>query len=352
MKAVSRLKWDKFVPVLAVLTLIVGSFWNEKFLTTSNMTFLIQSIAEIMLIAFSMTFLIIAGEIDLSVSSTAALSSCTLGFVWQHSSNIPLAVASALAVGVMCGAINGLLVTKLGLQSLAVTIGTLALYRGLCYALLGDDRLTPFPTSFTSLNFKGLFGTWVPLVTVPLIVLGVAFGVVLHATRSGRWVFAIGQSKDAARFVGIPVGRSVLTMFIVNGLMAGLAGVVYTIRFASARPDGAVGMELEVIAAALFAGVSIFGGVGTMWAVAASVLFLGSIRSLLRLNGATANELTIVTGSLLLVSVVIPAITQRISDRRVAGSPPTPMPSGADSPPASHEGDHLDANTPPVLAEP
>ena len=332
MKALSRFGWDKFVPVLAVVTLVIGSFWNEKFLTTGNMTFLIQSIGEIMLIAFSMTFLIIAGEIDLSVSSTAALSSCTLGFVWQHSSSIPLAVVSGLIVGLVCGAINGLLVTKLGLQSLAVTIGTLALYRGLCFALLGDDRLTPFPTSFTSLNFKGVFGTWVPYITVPLIVLGVAFGVVLHATRSGRWVFAIGQSKDAARFVGIPVGRSVLTMFMVNGLMAGLAGVVYTIRFASARPDGAVGMELEVIAAALFAGVSIFGGVGTMWAVAASVVFLGSIRSLLRLNGATANELTIVTGSLLLFSVVIPAIAQRIANHRSAKAPPhadlaVPLPS-------------------------
>jgi rhamnose transport system permease protein len=316
MKLSVRFQWDKFVPVLVVVTLVVGSFWNDKFLTTSNMSFLIQSIGEIMLIAFPMTLLIIAGEIDLSVSSTAALSSCMLGFVWQHSGSIPLAVVSALATGLVCGAINGLLVTRLGLQSLAVTIGTLALYRGLCYVLLGDDQLTPFPTSFTSLNYKGLFGTWVPYVTLPLVVLGLGFGVVLHASRFGRWVFAIGQSKDAARFVGIPVRRSVLTLFISNGLMAGAAGVVYTIRFASARPDGAVGMELEVIAAALFAGVSIFGGVGTMWAVASAVVFLGSIRSLLRLNGATANELTIVTGSLLLISVVVPAIAARFAERR------------------------------------
>jgi rhamnose transport system permease protein len=304
-----------------------------------------------MLIAFSMTFLIIAGEIDLSVSSTAALSSCMLGFVWQHTSNIPLAVLSALAVGFVCGAVNGLLVTKLGLQSLAVTIGTLALYRGLCYALLGDNRLTPFPTSFTSLNFKGLFGTWVPYVVVPLVVFGLAFGVVLHATRLGRWVYAIGQSKDAARFVGIPVQRAVLTMFIINGTMAGLAGVIYTVRFASARPDGAVGMELEVIAAALFAGVSIFGGVGTMWAVAGSVAFLGAIRSLLRLNGANANELTIVTGSLLLVSVVIPAIGPRVSSRRHSRARPgmhtSPAPAGgADS------GKRGTADEPPVLARP
>jgi len=133
--------------------------------------------------------------------------------------------------------------------------------------------------------------------------------------------------------------------------MAGLAGVVYTIRFASSRPDGAVGLELEVIAAALFAGVSIFGGVGTMWAVAASVFFLGSIRSLLRLEGATANELTIVTGSLLLVSVVIPAIAQRIGDRRTANSPPVP-PGASTAVPTAGATRGVAAEAPPVLAQP
>jgi rhamnose transport system permease protein len=349
MKVLGRLQWDKFVPVLAVATLLVGSFQNDKFLTTSNMTFLIQSIAEIMLIAFSMTFLIIAGEIDLSVSSIAALSSCTLGYVWEHTGNIPVAVVCAILVGALCGAFNGLLVTGLGLQSLAVTIGTLALYRGLCFALLGDDRLTPFPVGFTSLNYKGVLGTWVPYVTVLLVVFGLVFGVVLHATRRGRWVFAIGQSKDAARFVGIPVGRTVLLLFITNGVMAGVAGAVYTVRFASARPDGAVGLELEVIAAALFAGVSIFGGVGTMWAVASSVVFLGAIRSLLRLNGATANELTIVTGSLLLLSVVIPAIATRLAGRRRAHAPPSEQ---RDEPaPATRPAPALSADS-TVLAQP
>jgi rhamnose transport system permease protein len=324
MSLVSHFKWDRFVPVLVVTTLIVGSFQNENFLTTGNMTFLIQSVAEIMLIAFSMTLLIIAGEIDLSVSSTAALSSCSLGFCWQHTGSLPLAVVAAILTGVACGAFNGFLVTQLGLQSLAVTIGTLALYRGLCYALLGDGRLKPFPTSFTSINYRGIAGTWVPYVTVLLVVFGLVFGILLHATPFGRRVFAIGQSKEAARFAGIPVRRIVFRLFVVNGLMAGIAGVVYTIRFASARPDGAVGMELEVIAAALFAGVSIFGGVGTVWGVASAVLFLGSIRSLLRLNDFTANQLTIVTGSLLLLSVVIPAVIVRVRAR--TGSDPPPVP--------------------------
>jgi rhamnose transport system permease protein len=289
------------------------------------MTFLIQSVAEIMLIAFSMTLLIIAGEIDLSVSSTAALSSCSLGFCWQHTGSLPLAVVAAILTGVVCGAFNGFLVTQLGLQSLAVTIGTLALYRGLCYALLGDAQLKPFPTGFTSINYRGIAGSWVPYVTLLLIVFGAIFGIALHATPFGRRVFAIGQSKEAARFAGIPVRKMVFRLFVVNGLMAGIAGVVYTIRFASARPDGAVGMELEVIAAALFAGVSIFGGIGTMWGVASAVLFLGSIRSLLRLNDFTANQLTIVTGSLLLASVVIPAVIARVRARTGSDPPIAPQ---------------------------
>jgi rhamnose transport system permease protein len=324
MTVLSHFKWDRFVPALVVATLLVGSFQNENFLTTGNMTFLIQSVGEIMLIAFAMTFLIIAGEIDLSVSSTAALSSCSLGFAWQHTGSLGFAVVAAIATGIACGAVNGFLVTQLGLQSLAVTIGTLALYRGLCYALLGDGRLKPFPTDFTALNYRGVLGTWIPYVTVPLVVFGIGFAIVLHATPFGRAVFAIGQSKEAARFAGIPVRRIVFRLFVVNGLMAGIAGVVYTIRFASARPDGAVGMELEVIAAALFAGVSIFGGTGAMWAVASAVLFLGSIRSLLRLNDFTANQLTIVTGSLLLLSVVIPAVAIRLRERTGSDPPPHP----------------------------
>jgi rhamnose transport system permease protein len=324
MTAIRRLRWDQVVPLLVVATLIVGDLQNENFLTKPNMAFLIQSIGEIMLIAFAMTFVIIAGEIDLSVSSTAALASCSLGFVWQHTGSIALGIGGALVTGLLCGALNGVLVTGLGLQSLAVTIGTLALYRGLCFALLGDGRLNPFPPSFTNLAFKGIGGTWIPYVTVPLVVFGLLFGVVLHATTFGRWVFAIGQSKEAARFAGIPVQRVVFQLFVVNGLMAGVAGIAYTIRFASARPDGAVGLELEVIAAALFAGVSIFGGTGTMWAVASSVLFFGAIRSLLRLNDFTANQLTIVTGSLLLASVVIPALAARIRERAGPDPPSAP----------------------------
>jgi hypothetical protein len=181
-------------------------------------------------------------------------------------------------------------------------------------------------------------------------VLGVVFGVVLHATRSGRWVFAIGQSKDAARFVGILVGRSVLTMFIVNGLMAGLAGVVYTIRFASARPDGAVGMELEVIAAAT---------VRRCVDLRRCRHDVGrrSLRALPRINSFAAaaqrrdrQRAHHCHGFASAGSVVIPAIAKRISDRRMAGSPPSPSPSGAASSTTANHTEHVDTDTAPVLA--
>jgi rhamnose transport system permease protein len=322
MNVLAKFRWDKGILLLVALTLFVGSFQSPKFLTTSNMTFVIENMGEIMLIAFSMTFVIIAGQIDLSVASTAALASCTLGVVWRHTSNMPVAVLAALVVGVLCGAFNGFLITKLGLQSLAVTIGTLGLYRGLCYALLGDKQVSSFPTAWTNLGIETIAGGWVPYVAVPIVVFGVVFGVVLHATRAGRWVFAIGQSNDAARFVGIPVNAVILRLFTVNGLMAGFAGVVYTMRFASARPDGAVGMELAIIASALFAGVSIFGGVGTIWGVAGAVMFLGTIRSLLQLKDVPSNALTIVTGSLLLLSVIVPAVVARIPRRYRLDVPP------------------------------
>lgn len=307
------LSWDRSVFVLLVVTVAVGAVVDPDFAGGSNLGFVLQDIGEIMLIALPMTFLVMTGEIDLSVASTAALAGCVLGWAWQASGSMAVAVLAALGTGVVCGAVNGFLVTRLGLGSLAVTIGTLGLYRGLCYALLGDTTVADFPAGWTNLGFSSIPGTPLPYVTPLLVVLAVAFGVVLHLTRTGRWVFAAGQSVEAARFAGIPVARLKFRLFVVTGAVAGLAGIVYDLRFASARPDGALGFELAVIASVLFGGVSIFGGVGTMWGVVSAVLFLGTVRSLLQLQGVPGNALTIITGGLLLASVVIPVVAQRWS---------------------------------------
>ena len=311
-----RFSWDKGLIVLLVVTFAVGSVVSPRFLTMRNLGFVTQDIGEIMIVALAMTLIIITGEIDLSVGSIVALSGCVMGVAWHHGLPMWVAAASAIVSGGLAGCVNGFLVTKVGLPSLAVTIGTLGLFRGLCWALLGDQTIADFPNSWLAFGYDNIPGTQLPWVTPILIVLALVFGVVLHLTRTGRWIFAMGQSAQAARFAGVAVLRIKFRLFVLSGVMCGLAGIVYSMRFASARPDAAVGLELAVIAAVLFGGVSIFGGVGTIWGVVASVLFLGAIRSLLLLKQVPPNELTIITGLLLLASVVIPVIAERLKGLR------------------------------------
>lgn len=314
------LTWDKGVALLLVAVTVLGCFGVPYFGSTDNISFILQDIGEIALIGFAMSYLIISGEIDLSVASALNLSSATIGVLFKNGVPFGWAIVGGLLTGLVCGLINGFLVTVVGLQSLAVTIGTLALYRGLCFALLGNNPVNQMPDDWTSLGYSNIPGTFFPWVTILLVVFGAFFWIVLHYTPFGRRIFAIGVNPEAAKFSGIPVARTKMVLFAATGLMSGVAGVVYTLRFASASPDGAVGYELAVIAAVLFGGVSIAGGVGTLWGVLASVLVLGVVRSVLQLSNFSANALLIVSGVLLLVSVVFPRATEMIRVGRKAKS--------------------------------
>lgn len=308
--------WDRGVIAFLVLTGIVGTFVTPYFATSSNISFVIQDIAEIMIIALPMAFLIITGEIDLSVASALSLSSASIGYSYRQGLPFWLCVVIGLLVGLACGLINGILVTKLGLQSLAVTIGTLALFRGLCYVLLGNEPVNQLPESWTKLGYDNIPHTFLPYSTVLVVILGGLAWAILHYTRYGRWAYAIGINAEAAKFSGIPVNRMKLVLFAITGLMSGVAGVVYTLRFASASPNGATGYELAIIASVLFGGVAIAGGVGTIWGVLAAVLALGVIRSVLQLVDVSANALLIVSGALLLISVVLPRAIEISRERR------------------------------------
>jgi rhamnose transport system permease protein len=203
-----------------------------------------------------------------------------------------------------------------GLPSLAVTIGTLALFRGFAWVLLGNEPVNELPENWIVLGYENIPNTFLPWSTIPVVILALFAWIILHYTRIGRWTYAIGINAEAAKFSGIPVARMKLALFGVTGLMSGVAGVVYTLRFASASPDGAVGYELDVIAAVLFGGVAIAGGLGTLWGVLAAVLSLGVIRSAMQLLDFTGNALLIVSGALLLISVVLPRAIELVKDRR------------------------------------
>jgi rhamnose transport system permease protein len=301
-----RVLMTREVAVIALLVVVVlwASATVANFSGPLTFPFLILDSAPILLIALPMTLVIVTGEIDLSVASVVGLSSVLVGMLHQDGMSIPLAGLIALVVGVLCGLLNGFLVAYVGLPSLAVTIGTLALYRGVAVGLLGTTAVTDFPFKWTNLIQQGFAGGRLPFVLVPIVVLAVVFAALLHFTSFGRGLFDIGLNAEAAHFSGVNVARTKLTVFVLAGAVSAFAGVYYTLRYGSARGDNATGLELQVIAAVLLGGVSIFGGRGALHGVLGGVLLIAVISSALRLENVTVNVINIIIGLLLVLSVM------------------------------------------------
>ncbi len=280
-----------------------------------TLTYLLLDTAPILLIALPMTLVIVTGEIDLSVASVVGLSSVLLGVLHEAGLALPLAAVVALLAGVVCGLFNGFLVAYVGLPSLAVTIGTLALFRGLAVGLLGTKAVTDFPGRWTHLATAKIGSSGIPLVMVLVVVLATAFGLLLHFTAFGRGVYDIGLNSEAAHFTGVNVERTKLVLFVLSGAVSALAGIYFTLRFGSARGDNATGLELQVIAAVLLGGVSIFGGRGSLHGVLAGVLLIGVVSSAMRLEGITVNVIILIIGLLLVASVMSPSVLAWVSGK-------------------------------------
>jgi rhamnose transport system permease protein len=300
-----------------------------------TLTFLLLDVAPILLVALPMTLVIVTGEIDLSVASVVGLSSVLVGVLHEAGLSIPVAGVLAILAGVACGAFNGFLVAYVGLPSLAVTIGTLALFRGLAVGLLGTKAITDFPDNWKDLATANIGDSSVPLVMVLFVVLALLFTLLLHFTSFGRGIYDTGLNAEAAHFTGVNVERTKFLLFVLSGAVSALAGIYYTLRFGSARGDNATGIELQVIAAVLLGGVSIFGGRGRMHGVIAGVLLIGVIASALRLEGITVNITNVIIGLLLIASVMSPSVLAWISDktarRNKRGSGPQSAPVGVET---------------------
>ena len=193
-----------------------------------------------------------------------------------------------------------------------VTVGTLALYRGLAQVLLGDHAVTGFPESFYGLDMRYVGNTPIPYPLVIFLILAVIFGLVLHRTSFGRTVFAVGTNQDAARFAGIAVDRVKVICFTLTGLMAALGGLLMTSRLASARYDMATGWELDVITAVVLGGTDINGGVGSILGTVLALFLVGILRSGMGLANVKIEYQLIVIGSLLILSIIIPNVIRRV----------------------------------------
>jgi len=309
-------RWETLLVVLILGLIVLGASMSRFFLTWGNFSNLSVSLIEVGIMALPMALIIIAAEIDLSVESMVGLSVAVLGFLWA--ADIPLwaGIPAVLLIGALGGALNGVLVTRLGLPSLVVTLGTLALFRGLALVVLGSRGVSKFPSEFTTFGFGTIPGTPIPWPLTVFVLLAVVLGLYLHATWPGRQLFAIGKNAETARYSGVRVARTKLSLFILSGVVASLAGVILTARFASARADAGQGMTLTVATCVLLGGVNIFGGKGTILGVVLAWLALSILGNALRLGNVATEVQAISVGLLLILSVAIQSAARELGTLR------------------------------------
>jgi len=320
-------RWESLL-VLAILGLIaLGTSLSPFFLTTGNFGNLIAALMEVAIMAVPMTLIIVIGEIDLSVESMAGLASSILGFLWAAGVPLTVAIPVVLLVGALGGLLNGLLIARGRLPSLVVTLGTLALFRGMALIVLGPRGISDFPDWFTALGFGRVPGTDIPWPFVIFLGLALVLGIVLHRTWIGRHVYAIGKNAGAARYSGVRVTRVRVGLFVLASLIAAVAGIILTSRLSTARADVGQGMTLTVVTVVLLGGVNIFGGSGTIPGVVLAVLVVAVMQNALRLASVSVEVQSIALGLLLILSVVIPSFAHQATSAidRVRGGRPPPV---------------------------
>ncbi|MCV6823460.1 MULTISPECIES: ABC transporter permease [Halocynthiibacter] len=299
--------WESLLLAVGIGIFIFNSLASPYFLNAWNLSDATFNFTEKAMIAFAMALLIISGEIDLSVAAIIALASTAMGVAMEMGAGTPVLVLVGLGTGLLCGAFNGALVTKLGLPSIVVTIGTMSLFRGISYIILGDGAFRGYPESFSWFGQGYVF--WV--ITVEFVIfaiLAVIFGVVLHKTNFGRMVYAIGNNPTGALFSGIRVDRVKMILFLLTGLMSGLAAVCLTSRLGSTRPSIASGMELEIVTMVVLGGVNILGGSGSIPGVVIAAFVMGLVTFGLGLLNVPGIVMSIFIGLLLIGVIALPRL--------------------------------------------
>lgn len=319
--AIFRLFRYREVPVLsALLVLIVFTATvNPRFLLPQSVKDLLLNATIIAILAAGQAMVIISRNVDLSVGSIVGITGFATGAVFDAVPTIPIPLVFLIGMGIgaLLGAFNGLLVTIAGVPSLVITLGTLYVFRGINNAWAGGteyfsgDR----PKAFGALSVDTILG--LPIITLLAFAVIITLAMYLSGFRSGRDYYAIGSDPEAAKLFGIPVGRRVLTAFIVNGALAGLAGVLWASRFSSVGARTGTGLELDVIAAVVVGGVAIFGGSGTVLGAAIGAFLLTTITSALTAVQVDKFWQQAVVGLLIVSAIVVDRLGSLRESRRL-----------------------------------
>ncbi len=307
--------WEALLLAVAIGIFVLNSFASPYFLNVWNLSDATFNFTEKAMIAFAMALLIISGEIDLSVASIIALASTAMGAAAQFGAGTTELVLIGMGVGMLCGAFNAVLVTIMGLPSIVVTIGTMSLFRGISFIVLGDGAFRGYPESFAFFGQGYIW--WVFSFEIFLFaIFAVIYAVVLHKTNFGRAVFAIGNNATGALFSGIRVQRVKFILFLLTGLMAGVAAVCLTSRLGSTRPSIALGWELEVITMVVLGGVNILGGSGSIPGVVIAAFVMGLVTFGLGLLNVPGIVMSIFLGLLLIGVIALPRLWAQLAARR------------------------------------
>jgi rhamnose transport system permease protein len=297
--------WDSFLGLITIGLVLYAAVLVPGFASSFNLSQAIAGMSEKALIVLPMVLLIIAREIDLSVASMLALTSVVLGMLTEARVTMLVAVFAVLLFGAGLGAFNGLMVTWLGLPSLVVTLGTLAMFRGIGYILIGSRSINQFPDELTNFGTNNVGESPLPWTIVPFLILAPLFAIVLQRTPVGRRIYSIGGNPDAALYSGVKTRKIRFCLFVLSGLICAVAGIVFTGRVSNARANNAVGFELDVITIVLLGGISVFGGRGRLTGVLWALFLIAIVRNVLGLNQIGGDAQGTVIGLILIISLLL-----------------------------------------------
>lgn len=327
------LGWDTILIFLLAATILVNTLVSPYFLDVYNLADASFNFSEKAIIALGMALLILVREIDLSVAAIVALAAMGVGYAAEAGFGPAALFATGMGIGLLCGMLNGILITWFNLPSIVVTIGTMSLFRGIAQVMLGDRAKTDYPQAYLELGqsyfikmkesgIAWLFMPPLPLSFLIFLILALLFGIVLHRTALGRRLYAIGSNPLAARFSGIAVDRLRFLLFVVSGILAGLAAALLAARLGSVRSNIAFGWELEIVTMVILGGVSIAGGVGSITGVFLAVLVLGLVTFGMSLNNIQGQVVSVYIGLLLIGAIAIPRLAELLRSSRSSGIAP------------------------------
>lgn len=301
-------QWEVILTFLFLVIFIFFSNMTRYFLDWFNLMNATFQFSEKSIMALPMIFIIMCGDIDISIASIIALCAYVIGISAEAGMGIPTLMILSLLVGTVAGLINGLLITGLNMPAIAVTLATQSIYRGIATGMLGEHACTKYPEGFGFFGQEFIPGTTIPFTFVLYLVLMVVFFFILHKTSYGRRLYAIGNSAEAARFSGINVQRTRILNYTLTGFFCGIAAVLLASRILSVRSNIATGWDLEIITLVVLGGVSITGGRGTVFGVCIGSLLVGYLKFGMGLLKFSGTVMTIVIGSLLITAVLLPRL--------------------------------------------